>query len=146
MDTADLQDTYDKILQLMEMTDSGWGPQYDTMLHVTQRDLANSGIVEALEAELEARRQLAEAEAEAEEGGGIGMADLGIGGGPTGFRRSFGSFGSFDSSSLLVISALDPFTRPPDALISLSKALNPAGRLGGGEEEEGGDDERPGGL
>lgn len=67
MDTADLQDTYDKILQLMEMTDSGWGPQYDTMLHVTQRDLANSGIVEALEAELEARRQLAEAEEEAEE-------------------------------------------------------------------------------
>ena len=76
-----------------------------------------------------------EEEEEAEEGG-LGMADLGIGGGPPGFRRSFDSFDSFDSSSLLVPSTLNSFTRPPDALISLSKALNPAGRLGGIEEEE----------
>ena len=81
-----------------------------------------------------------EEEEEAEEGG-IGMADLGIGGGLPGFRRSFDSFDSFDSSSLLVPSTLNSFTRPPDALISLSKALNPAGRVGGGigaeAEEEG---------
>ena len=81
-----------------------------------------------------------EEDEEAEEGG-IGMADLGIGGGPLGFRRSFDSFDSFDSSSLLVPSTLNSFTRPPDALISLSKALNPAGRVGGGigaeAEEEG---------
>ena len=76
---------------------------------------------------------------EAEEGvEGIGMADLGMGGGPTGFRTSLDSL---DSSSLLGASTLDPFTRPPEALISLSKAPNPAGRFGGTEEE---DDEEEG--
>lgn len=30
---------------------------------------------------------------------------------------------------------LSAFTRPPDALISLNNALNPAGRLGGAEAE-----------
>ena len=82
---------------------------------------------------------------EAEEGvEGIGMADLGMGGGPTGFRTSLvslDSLDSLDSSSLLGASTLDPFTRPPEALISLSKAPNPAGRFGGTEDE---DDEEEG--
>ena len=90
------------------------------------------GIEEEAAEEVEEEEEVEEV---AEEGG-IGMADLGIGGGLPGFRRSFDSFDSFDSSSLLVPSTLNSFTRPPDALISLSKALNPAGRLGGIEEEE----------
>ena len=69
-----------------------------------------------------------EEEEEEEEGGGGGGTDL---------RWSFAPSFFFSSSVwLLVPSTLNSFTRPPDALISLSKALNPAGRLGGIEEEE----------
>lgn len=68
LDTANLTDTYNKIMQVMAMENSGFGVQENTILHVTQRDLENSGVIAAIERELEARERLRlteEAEAEA---------------------------------------------------------------------------------
>ena len=73
-----------------------------------------------------------------EGGGGGGIADRGMGGGiALCFSRSR-SFSSSFNSSVLADSLAASFTLPPEALISLSIALNAADRLGCGIEADGG--------
>ena len=63
LDTGDLQDLLDGLERISSMEDTAYGTQANTILHQLQREIAASGLVEALQEELDLRASLADAEA-----------------------------------------------------------------------------------
>ena len=63
LDTGDLQDLLDGLERISSMDDTAYGTQANTILHQLQREIAASGLVEALQEELDLRASLADAEA-----------------------------------------------------------------------------------